>query len=62
MLKMINKKKEEEAPTKRELWEQIKKLTDTCVEKAWQSGFDSGMRCAGEINIEDLLKEEGGEK
>lgn len=53
--------KREDAPTKAELWEQVVKLTDICIDNAWRSGFDAGVRSAneasgGEIDIDDLLR------
>ena len=42
------------APTKKEMWEQVIKLTDICIDKAWQSGFDAGVRSATEISLEEL--------
>lgn len=42
------------APTKKEMWEQIVKLTDICIDKAWQSGFDAGVRSATEISLEGV--------
>lgn len=46
------------APTKKEMWEHIIKLTDICIDKAWQSGFDAGVRSATEISLEELDDEE----
>lgn len=54
----VNKMRKEDAPTKAELWEQIVKLTDICIDKAWQSGFDAGVRSATEISLEELDDEE----
>lgn len=45
--------RKEDAPTKAELWEQIVKLTDICIDKAWQSGFDAGVRSANEVSVDD---------
>ena len=50
----VNKMRKEDAPTKAELWEQAITLTDMCIDKAWQSGFDAGVRSATEISLEEL--------
>jgi hypothetical protein len=51
--------RKEDAPTKAELWEQVIKLTDMCIDKAWQYGYEAGQRSAfeataGIIELDDI--------
>ena len=56
-------RREEEAPTKAQLWEQITALTEKCIDYSWRAGYEAGQRntleaTAGIIELEDIEEEE----
>ena len=55
-------RREEEAPTKAQLWEQITALTEKCIDYSWSAGYQAGQRSAfestsGIIDIHDIQEE-----
>ena len=55
-------RREEEAPTKAQLWEQITALTEKCIAYSWRAGYEAGQRSAfeataGIIELDDIQEE-----
>ena len=52
----------EEESTKAQLWEQIKALTEKCIDYSWRAGYEAGQRSAfeataGIIELDDIQED-----